>query len=61
MIHLKMWYGNLGYNTSTLKLNEWEKCKKNYATKLFLFGNSGILKNFANFWPREAFSDKNYV
>ena len=61
MIHLKMWYGNLGYNTSTLKLNEGKTRKNDYTIKLFLFGNSGIPKNFANFCPREAFSDKKYV
>ena len=34
-----------------------KKMKKNYTAKLFLFGNSEILKNFANVWPREGFSD----
>ena len=42
--------------STTLKLYEKKKWKKNYTTKLFLFGNSEIFKNFANFWPREAFS-----
>ena len=34
--------------STTLKLYEGKK-GKNYTTKLFLFGNSGIFKNFANF------------
>ena len=33
-----------------------KEMKKELYNKIIPFCNSGILKNFANFWPREAFS-----
>ena len=39
---------------SYLRLYEGKEMKKNYTAKLFLFVNSRILKNFANFWRRKA-------
>ena len=42
--------------SSTLELHEVKKLKKELYNKIIPFCNSGILKNFANFWPRETFS-----